>query len=224
MFCPNCGSQLDNNPRFCPFCGKDLLTTMSYPQSSNRPVMQQVPGTARPDGSLKSANMRLQNAKNTPHKKGNKRRKWLVALGLILVLALLSRLGSRNSGNERNIDDEDYQVSEHSEETTDMPEFPQVGVLGWVMTRPDFRGRHLGRSVSVAAMHRLYEAGYRVFSLLTDDFRLAAVKTYLDLGWNPWLYLPEMEGRWRALAETLKRDYDSLGALPEKCEFPGKKP
>ena len=109
-------------------------------------------------------------------------------------------------------------------ETTDMPEFPQVGVLGWVMTRPDFRGRHLGRSVSVAAMHRLYEAGYRVFSLLTDDFRLAAVKTYLDLGWNPWLYLPEMEGRWRALAETLKRDYDSLGALPEKCEFPGKKP
>ena len=109
-------------------------------------------------------------------------------------------------------------------ETTDMPEFPQVGVLGWVMTRPDFRGRHLGRSVSVAAMHRLYEAGYRAFSLLTDDFRLAAVKTYLDLGWKPWLYLPEMEGRWRALAETLKRDYDSLGALPEKCEFPGKKP
>lgn len=108
-------------------------------------------------------------------------------------------------------------------ETTDMPEFPQVGVLGWVMTRPDFRGRHLGRSVSVAAMHRLYEAGYRVFSLLTDDFRLAAVKTYLDLGWKPWLYLPEMEGRWRALAETLKRDYDSLGVLPEKCEFPGKK-
>ena len=109
-------------------------------------------------------------------------------------------------------------------ETTDMPEFPQVGVLGWVMTRPDFRGRHLGRSVSVAAMHRLYEAGYRAFSLLTDDFRLAAVKTYLDLGWKPWLYLPEMEGRWRALSETLKRDYDSQGVLPEKCEFPAKKP
>ena len=108
-------------------------------------------------------------------------------------------------------------------ETTDMPEFPQVGALGWVMTRPDLRGRHLGRSVSVAAMHRLYEAGYRAFSLLTDDFRLAAVKTYLDLGWRPWLYLPEMKERWRALAETLKRDYDSLGVLPEKCEFPGKK-
>ena len=109
-------------------------------------------------------------------------------------------------------------------ETTDVPAFASLGVLGWVMTHPDLRGHHLGRSVSIAAMHRLYEAGYRAFSLLTDDFRLAAVKTYLDLGWNPWLYLPEMEGRWRALAETLKRDYDSLGALPEKCEFPGKKP
>lgn len=105
-------------------------------------------------------------------------------------------------------------------ETTDMPEFPEVGVLGWVMTHPDFRGHHLGRSVSVAVMHRLYEAGYRAFSLLTDDFRLAAVKTYLDLGWKPWLYLPEMEGRWRALADTFNRDYDSLGALPEKCSFP----
>ena len=97
-----------------------------------------------------------------------------------------------------------------------MPEFPHIGVLGWVMTHPDFRGHHLGYSVSVASMHRLYEKGYRMFSLLTDDFRLAAVKTYLNLGWKPWLYLPEMEGRWRALAETLKRDYDSLGALPER--------
>ena len=105
-------------------------------------------------------------------------------------------------------------------ETTDMPEFPQVGVLGWVMTRPDFRGRHLGRSVSVAAMHRLYEAGYRSFSLLTDDFRLAAVKTYLDLGWKPWLYLDDMESRWRDLANIFNRDFDSLGCLPEHCSFP----
>ena len=105
-------------------------------------------------------------------------------------------------------------------ESTDMAEFPQVGVLGWVMAHPEFRGRRLGRFVSVAAMHRLYEAGYRFFSLLTDDFRLAAVKTYLDLGWKPWLYLDDMEGRWRALAETLNRDYDSFGALPARFDFP----
>ena len=105
-------------------------------------------------------------------------------------------------------------------ETTDMPDHPEIGVLGWVMTHPDFRGRHLGRSVSVAAMHRLYDAGYRAFSLLTDDFRLAAVKTYLELGWKPWLYLEEMEARWRALAAKFGRSFDSLGCLPEKCIFP----
>ena len=105
-------------------------------------------------------------------------------------------------------------------ETTDMPEHPEVGVLGWVMTHPDFRGRHLGRSVSIAAMRRLYDAGYRAFSLLTDDFRMAAVKTYLDLGWRPWLYLADMEARWRALAEKFIRDFDSLGCLPEKFTFP----
>ena len=109
-------------------------------------------------------------------------------------------------------------------ETTDVPAFAQLGVLGWVMTHPDLRGHHLGRSVSVAAMHRLYEAGYRAFSLLTDDFRLAAVKTYLDLGWKPWLYLDDMEGRWRALAEKFNRDFDSLGCLPEQCTFPARQP
>ena len=69
----------------------------------------------------------------------------------------------------------------------------------------------------------MYEAGYRAFSLLTDDFRLAAVKTYLDLGWKPWLYLDDMEGRWRALAEKFNRDFDSLGCLPPESSFPNKK-
>ena len=105
-------------------------------------------------------------------------------------------------------------------ETTDMQDHPELGVLGWVMTHPDFCGHHLGRSASIAAMHRLYKAGYRAFSLLTDDFRLAAVKTYLDLGWKPWLYLDDMEGRWRALAEKFNRDFDSLKCLPEQCTFP----
>ena len=105
-------------------------------------------------------------------------------------------------------------------ETTDMPDHPEVGVLGWVMTHPEFRGHRLGRSVSVAAMRRLYAAGYRAFSRLTDDLRLAAVKMYLDLGWKPWLYLADMEARWRALAEKFGREFDSLGCLPEKCIFP----
>ena len=105
-------------------------------------------------------------------------------------------------------------------ETADFEGYPEVGALGWVMAHPDFRGRHLGRAASVGAMHHLYEAGYRAFSLLTDDFRTAAVGMYLKLGWRPWLYLDEMEGRWRALAEKFGIDFDSLGCLPERCVFP----
>ena len=105
-------------------------------------------------------------------------------------------------------------------ETTDMPEFPELGVLGWVMTHPEMRGHHLGKAVSVAAMHRLYQEGYRAFSLLTDDFRIAALKTYLDLGWQPWLYQDDMEGRWHAIAEKLGRSFASLKCLPLENEFP----
>ena len=109
-------------------------------------------------------------------------------------------------------------------ETTDMPEHPEVGVLGWVMTHPDFRGHHLGRSVSVGAMHKLYAAGYRAFSLLTDDFRLAAVKTYLFLGWKPYLYQDDMASRWRAISEQLDRDFSALDCLTAKCAFPSRQP
>lgn len=105
-------------------------------------------------------------------------------------------------------------------EITDMPELPDLGVLGWVMTSPEKGGFHLGRSVSVAAMHRLYAAGYRAFSLKTDDFRKAALKTYLRLGWRPWLYLEDMEERWRNIAAEFGLDYDKLGSVPEKFPIP----
>lgn len=106
-----------------------------------------------------------------------------------------------------------------SAETTDMPEFPQLGVLGWVMCHPDHRGHHLGKSVSICAMHKLYQHKYRVFSLLTDDFRVPAVKTYLNLKWQPWLYLEDMQERWQALAEKLKMSWDDLKILPKKVDF-----
>ncbi len=107
-------------------------------------------------------------------------------------------------------------------ETTDMPEHPEVGVLGWVMAHPEMRGYSLGKAASVAVMHRLAEEGYRAFSLLTDDFRIAALKTYLDLGWRPWLYQEDMEARWRTVADQLGRDFESLGALPADFIFPAK--
>ena len=103
------------------------------------------------------------------------------------------------------------------------PEFADVGYLGWVMTDPEYRGLRLGKCASVAAMRRLYQEGYRVFMLHTDDFRIPALKVYLSLGWKPWLYLDEMEARWRAIAAKLELPFESLGALPQEILFPRKR-
>ena len=101
-------------------------------------------------------------------------------------------------------------------------EYPQIGELGWVMTSPEFQGKHLGSIVSTAAMHTLYRAGYRVFYLLTDDFRQAALKTYLKLGWQPWLYADDMQERWHIIANGFGMKFEDLNALPEKPDFPAK--
>lgn len=87
---------------------------------------------------------------------------------------------------------------------------PSFGVLGWVMCHPDFRGRHLGRAVCLAAMYRLSDAGYRTFTLLTDDFRLPAIRTYLKLGWHPYFSDETMPDRWRAIAARFQLDPDKL--------------
>ncbi|MDD3155132.1 MAG: hypothetical protein PHS41_09705 [Victivallaceae bacterium] len=98
-------------------------------------------------------------------------------------------------------------------ETTDLPEHPEYGVLGWVMTHPGFAGHHLGRSVSVGAMQLLYRANYRIFTLLTDDFRGPALATYLKLGWRPWLYEADMLDRWQAIAKKMNLEFESLGCM-----------
>jgi mycothiol synthase len=76
---------------------------------------------------------------------------------------------------------------------------PFGGELGWVAAHRDHAGRGLGMSVCAAVVRRLLQAGYRNIYLCTDDWRLPAIKTYLKLGWVPFLYAPDMEDRWRAI-------------------------
>ena len=104
-------------------------------------------------------------------------------------------------------------------ESTDFKEHPDIAVLGWVLTDPVYKGHHLGKTVSVAAMHKCLAKGYRRISLLTDDFRIPALKTYLGLGWQPWLYDSDMQERWTKIAENLQISYDSMRCLPEKPYF-----
>ena len=82
--------------------------------------------------------------------------------------------------------------------------------LGWVASDPDHRGKGLGYIVCAAATRRLLAAHPPTMYLLTDDSRLPAIHVYLKLGWIPFLYLPEFEGRWRAVCRALRIPYESI--------------
>jgi len=61
---------------------------------------------------------------------------------------------------------------------------------------PAHRGRRLGFWACLAALHRFAEEGREAALLLTDDFRLPAIRTYLRLGFRPvYTYESHME-RW----------------------------
>jgi mycothiol synthase len=81
---------------------------------------------------------------------------------------------------------------------------PFGGELGWVAADPAHAGHGLGMAVSAAVTTRLMAAGYRDIHLYTEHWRLAALKSYLKLGYEPFLYLPEMAERWRVICEQLQ--------------------
>jgi len=87
------------------------------------------------------------------------------------------------------------------------PLHPFGGALGWVAGDPAHRGKGLGYVVCAAVTRRFLEAGYRRIYLQTDDWRLPALKTYLKLGWVPFLFQADMPGRWRTVCETLGWPY-----------------
>jgi len=88
-----------------------------------------------------------------------------------------------------------------------------IGELGWVACDPAHRGRHLGKVVCAAAMNHLLLHNYCSIFLLTDDWRLAAIKTYLELGFEPVVDTAEMQLRWEKVCEKLK------WKLPNACDL-----
>ena len=80
---------------------------------------------------------------------------------------------------------------------------PFWGELGWVAGDPAHAGHGLGMAVSACVVRRFLRAGYRLIHLHTDDFRLPALKSYLQVGFVPALHRPGMGARWRAVMERL---------------------
>ena len=93
---------------------------------------------------------------------------------------------------------------------------PRNRMLHWVATHPDHAGRGLGFQVSLAALHHAAGEGCRTMTLLTDDFRTAALKTYLHMGFEPLCTHSSHPERWRLILRRLGRpgDYAAHLAAP----------
>lgn len=78
-----------------------------------------------------------------------------------------------------------------------------VGYVHWVGSHPEHRGKKLGHWVTVAAMELMRGEGRTQVVLHTDDFRLAAIKVYLALGFVPVLDDESHRTRWPAILEQL---------------------
>ena len=84
-----------------------------------------------------------------------------------------------------------------------IPTHPDGGEVGWVAADPDHRGKGLGKVLVAAATGRLIAAGFGDIFLLTDDWRLPAIRVYLDLGFQPHITHETHPARWRTVREQL---------------------
>ena len=77
------------------------------------------------------------------------------------------------------------------------------GELGWLAGDPDHSGKGLGMAVCSAVIARFIQAGYKNIYVRTQDWRLAALKIYLKLGYQPYIDSDEMAEVWRNIFKEL---------------------
>ena len=82
--------------------------------------------------------------------------------------------------------------------------------IGWVAVHPAFQGRGLSKFIVGAAVAQAKSLGPRPIYLLTDDFRLPALRCYLKLGFAPNSSHPSYPRRWADIFARLGADYQAL--------------
>jgi len=82
---------------------------------------------------------------------------------------------------------------------------PQEGYVHMVAVVPQHTGKGLGKVLTAAVLAYLKEQGFRSAFLHTDDERLAAIKTYLELGFEPVVESEGVRRRWVEVFRGLKR-------------------
>ena len=82
---------------------------------------------------------------------------------------------------------------------------PDSATVHAVAASPAHKGKRLGRIITEAVMEQARRRGIEKTYLTTDDWRIAAVKIYLDLGFRPVLWDTDMRERWQKLLDHLGR-------------------
>lgn len=75
------------------------------------------------------------------------------------------------------------------------------GRVHWLMVRPPWRGRGLGRALLGWALRRLRELGHEQAFLITEAGRLPALRLYLSAGFVPDPQSPAEHAAWAALRQ-----------------------
>lgn len=82
---------------------------------------------------------------------------------------------------------------------------PQAGMIHYVGVLEGHGGKGLGQALMGAALNRMRDEEWVSAWLSTDDHRLAAIKIYLALGFEPWLLHESHRSRWPAVLLALNR-------------------
>lgn len=81
-----------------------------------------------------------------------------------------------------------------------------VGLVHMLAAKPEARGHQLGKFMTANALEKLkFELGLNqgMVRLKSDDWRLSAVKAYLQCGFQPVLFDVDMDTRWQAICDKL---------------------
>jgi mycothiol synthase len=84
--------------------------------------------------------------------------------------------------------------------------FPGGGELGYLVVAQEHRRRGLGVALITAALRRLRRGGYRHIFLGVQSWRLPAIRSYLRVGFQPFIHAPELVPRWESVFAALRQE------------------
>ena len=78
-----------------------------------------------------------------------------------------------------------------------------TGTIHMVGIKKEYQGRGLALPMNLYAVQKILEDGNTKVNLTTDDWRLPAIKSYLNAGFEPVYHYPDMADRWRRVMGQL---------------------